>query len=62
MSPSDCRSAAPTRSRVRRLLGVLLVDVLLLAAIIVGVAVELGTLTGHLTDALGGPRSGPGAP
>jgi CPA2 family monovalent cation:H+ antiporter-2 len=50
------RSAAPTRSRVRRLLGVLLVDVLLLAAIIVGVAVEIETLTAHLTEALGWNR------
>ncbi len=47
------RSAAPTRSRVRRLLGILLIDVLLLAAIIAGVAVEMEPLTRHLTGALG---------
>ncbi len=49
------RSAAPTRSRVRRLLGVRLVDVLLLAAIIVGVAVVIAALTEHLAAALGWP-------
>jgi len=38
---------------VRRLLGVLLVDVLLLAAVIVGVAVEMEPITRHLTGALG---------
>ncbi len=45
------RSAASTRSRVRRLLGVLLIDVLVLAAIIVAVAVEMEPLTRYLTGA-----------
>ena len=47
------RPVAGTRSRVRRLVGLLLLDVILLTAIVVGVALELDAATAFVETALG---------